>query len=268
MAGVAMQPLASEIAFRTAEELSSKEPAQQRRTVEELESRIAAQDELIERQVRKIMALEGSNGKSSAKSEDLKLLEELRDLLKDQKADIKAIKTTVDNKVVKQEETIDKLSREISNLQKELHDVKDLSKIAIAEVRNRQNVDRKNINELEDIVTEVCQKIGEHAALINKVSQAVKKNYSEPRGRKTIERLEKLTEILKSGPRTFGEVEKQLKITPKEMNRLVSKLDMRKFKISPRPGNGREKVIRLKAWSGQSLTSNVKCSAEGLLKGS
>ena len=68
-----------------------------------------------------------------------------------------------------------------------------------------------------------------------------------PKGEKTIARVAKIDEVLKSrGPTTLKEMERILKISPKEMNRLLAKLDMRRYELHSRPGDDREKVLRLK----------------------
>jgi hypothetical protein len=67
------------------------------------------------------------------------------------------------------------------------------------------------------------------------------------KGEKTTARITKIDEILKSrGPTTLTQIEHILQISPKEMNRLLAKLDMRRFELHARPGDGREKVLRLK----------------------
>jgi len=69
-----------------------------------------------------------------------------------------------------------------------------------------------------------------------------------PKGAKTLARLAKIDEILKSrGPTTLKEMERILKISPKEMNRLLTRLDKRRYEVHSRPGDEREKVIKLKA---------------------
>jgi len=95
MAGAAMTFIAQTVgAFRTAEELSSHEPTQLRRTIEDQEARIASQDLLIERQVAKIMDLEGklddyksisSNAAKGREYSSFQLLARINDLLKENK---------------------------------------------------------------------------------------------------------------------------------------------------------------------------------------
>ena len=69
-----------------------------------------------------------------------------------------------------------------------------------------------------------------------------------PRGEKSIARIAKIDEVLKSrGPTTLSQMGHILKISPKEMNRLLAKLDMRRYELHARPGDDREKVLRFKA---------------------
>jgi vacuolar-type H+-ATPase subunit I/STV1 len=68
-----------------------------------------------------------------------------------------------------------------------------------------------------------------------------------PCGEKTVARIAKIAEVLKSrGPTTLKELERILQICPKEMNRLLSRLDMRRYELHARPGDAREKVLRLR----------------------
>ena len=70
---------------------------------------------------------------------------------------------------------------------------------------------------------------------------------AQPRGEKTIARIAKIDEVLKSrGATTLKEMGRILKISSKEMNRLLAKLDMRRYELHYRPGDNREKVLRLK----------------------
>jgi hypothetical protein len=60
---VALTPPATFGAFRTAEELSSSESVQLRRTIEELEARVSEQDIIIDQQYRYILDLESRQGR-------------------------------------------------------------------------------------------------------------------------------------------------------------------------------------------------------------
>jgi len=68
-----------------------------------------------------------------------------------------------------------------------------------------------------------------------------------PRGEKTIARIAKIDEVLKSrGPTTLKQLEHILGIDRATMTRLLGKLDMRRYELHSRPGDNREKVLRLK----------------------
>lgn len=70
---------------------------------------------------------------------------------------------------------------------------------------------------------------------------------SAPKGEKTIARIAKIDEVLKSrGPSTLKELERILGIDKATMTRLLGKLDMRRYELHARPGDDREKVLRLK----------------------
>jgi len=86
--------------------------------------------------------------------------------------------------------------------------------------------------------------------LINGLREAAQKTAAPapPKGAKTLARLAKIDEILKTrGPTTLKEIKRILKISPKEMNRLLTRLDKRRYEVHSRPGDEREKVIKLKA---------------------
>jgi hypothetical protein len=67
------------------------------------------------------------------------------------------------------------------------------------------------------------------------------------KGSKTIARIAKIDEVLKSrGPSTLKELERILGIDKATMTRLLARLDMRRYELHSRPGDDREKVLRLK----------------------
>lgn len=84
--------------------------------------------------------------------------------------------------------------------------------------------------------------------LIAQLREGVQKTpVEEPKGTKTLARVKKIDEVLKArGSTTFKELERILKISSKEMNRLLARLDMRRYEVHHRPGDNREKVLRLK----------------------
>jgi hypothetical protein len=68
-----------------------------------------------------------------------------------------------------------------------------------------------------------------------------------PRGEKTLARIGKIEEVLKSrGPTTLTQLEHILDIDRATMTRLLGKLDMRRYELHSRQGDEREKVLRLK----------------------
>jgi transcription initiation factor IIE alpha subunit len=86
--------------------------------------------------------------------------------------------------------------------------------------------------------------------LIGQLREAAQKTVAAPappRGEKTLARLAKIDEILKTrGPTTLKELERILKIRPQEMSRIMARLDKRRYEIFLRAGDDREKVLRLK----------------------
>ena len=91
--------------------------------------------------------------------------------------------------------------------------------IEVEQIRRERIID--NNRWLEDMI-ELSK---DHAGAINKVLQLSKKQVvSAPKGKKSIARLEQLREILKYGPKAFGELERLLKISTKEMNRMIAKI--------------------------------------------
>jgi len=111
-----------------------------------------------------------------------------------------------------------------------------------------ENKDLRNrVNELELTQDKLIDKINEHAENINTVWKLTKRPPA-PKGQKTLQRLEKLDQILKErGPRTLGQLGEELKLSSSEISRLIGKLDKRRYEVSKRPGNEREKVIRLRS---------------------
>jgi len=168
----------------------------------------------------------------------------------------------------KQARQIEEMDNVNNRLEQQITDVKGLAKDRISEllaeivdIRNAQKVDRKYVNDFVEELGEAQELIDQHADAINKVWQATKKGRM-PTGKKSKARVEQLKEILKGGAKTYKELERILKISPKEMNRLVSMLDTRSYEVFFRAGDNRQKVLRLR-----SLASNVKCSGEGDSKG-
>ena len=89
------------------------------------------------------------------------------------------------------------------------------------------------------------------------LEKTVRKGEPKVPGKKTATRIEKLKEILKrnGGSLAFTQLQDDLGLSPSQFSQLVSKLDMRVFEISSRPGAKRgEKVLKLKARLREPLT--------------
>ena len=206
-------------------------PADMERRLKSLESRVAWTHDEKQALVEKISDL----------SESVKLLE-------------KAVKKILDNRNVN------------DRIEERITDVKDLAKTRIDEL-DKKIVDKNIVNEIRTDLDEVRDLIDQHAEAINTVWKAIRKA-PVPTGKKSLARIEKLKEILKAGPKSYKELERILDVSPKEMNRLVSMLDTRSYEIFFRAGDGRQKVLRLRAWNAtqqasKSFPSNVKYSAGG-----
>jgi uncharacterized protein YoxC len=126
----------------------------------------------------------------------------------------------------------------------------------IVDIRAARKLDNERVNDHAEWLTDLEKKVNDHADAINRVWQATKKTQTPPTGKKSKARIERMKEILRNGPKSYKELERLLEISPKEMNRLVSRLDSRSYEIFFRAGDNRQKVLRLRAWN--SLTSNVK----------
>jgi chromosome segregation ATPase len=160
-----------------------------------------------------------------------------------------------DNRILTLEKSIVDIKKVNDQTNKRVKDVKDLAQERIGglvkeivDIRENKTVDKGAVNEIRNDLDEALNLIDQHAEAINKVWKATKKA-PVPTGKKTLARIEKLKEILRRGPKTYKELERLLDISPKEMNRLVSRLDSRSYEIFYRAGDDRQKVLRLRAWS-------------------
>ncbi len=231
----------------------------------------AIQDSASTREIeRRLKALEMRSSEAAYFTHDDR--QKLTELLNDLTAQSKSLSERV-NVLARQ---IDDIGIVKDRSEQRITDVKGLAKDRIdglhkeiVDIQILQNVDRKHVNDLAEQLAEVQDLINQHAESINKIWQAAKKTRT-PTGKKSLARVEKMKEILKSGPKTYKELERLLDISPKEMNRLVTMLDTRSYEIFFRSGDDRQKVLRLRAWNAsqqsKSLTSNVKYSSEGSSK--
>ena len=114
-------------------------------------------------------------------------------------------------------------------------------------------LDRDN-KELKTRIIELELQQDDHTAAINRHAEAINqvwsimKRPSVPKGQKTKVRLKDLDKILRArGARTLSQLEMDLKISPQQMSGLISKLDMKRYNLFFREGNGREKVLMLRS---------------------
>jgi TolA-binding protein len=102
----------------------------------------------------------------------------------------------------------------------------------------------------EQDVTRICLDVAQDRQRISKLESKPTgpAPTAPPQGEKTVARVAKIDEVLKSrGPTTLTQLEHILGICKATMTRLLGKLDMRRYELHARPGDAREKVLRLKA---------------------
>jgi cell division septum initiation protein DivIVA len=125
----------------------------------------------------------------------------------------------------------------------------------VAQIREERDQDRQEIAALRASVAslEKDQDILRdnqliQLQLIHKVKSKQPARAAPPQGEKSIARIAKIDEVLKSrGPTTLSQLERILGIDRATMTRLLAKLDMRRYELHARPGDAREKVLRLRA---------------------
>jgi hypothetical protein len=220
---------------------------------EELETIIRRQAEQLEK------LQDGGYGGSIPPGEIRKFV----DIVSELDGRIKALERLTEKQAI----LIDDL-RNVNNRSEEaIEAVKGLAKDRIGEliseivdIRGARKLDNERVNDHAEWLTDLEKKVNDHADAINKVWQATKKTQAPLTGKKSKVRVEQLREILRNGPKSYKELERLLGISPKEMNRLISRLDSRSYEIFFRAGDNRQKVLRLRAWN--SLSSNVNNTGE------
>jgi len=134
------------------------------------------------------------------------------------------------------------INRAIQPLQDEVRDLK------ATVARQEEKIAALETTEVKD-VDRICLDIAYDRQRLAKLESCPSTTAppAPPRGEKTIARIAKIDEVLKNrGATTLKEMGRILKISSKEMNRLLAKLDMRRYELHYRPGDNREKVLRLK----------------------
>jgi hypothetical protein len=70
-------------------------------------------------------------------------------------------------------------------------------------------------------------------------------------GSKTASRISMIDQVLRErGPTVLKELCRILKILPQELSRILRRLDKRRFDLTTRPGDRRQKVLRPRNWRG------------------
>ncbi len=125
-------------------------------------------------------------------------------------------------------ERVSDLEADISALKAEIVDVRASSESEIERVCEDIAFDRRRLCQLEQSRTTAL-----------------------PPGNKTTARIAHIKTILKDrGATTFKELCRILDISAREMSRIVKRLDMRFYEITRRPGDARQKVLRLRSQIG------------------
>jgi len=111
---------------------------------------------------------------------------------------------------------------------------------------------KKMITELENQqlqdVERLALDIAHDRQRICRIEQKSLTDYAPPKGIKTASRIAKINEILLArGPTSLKELGRILRLDKAAMTRLLSKLDKRRYELYCRRGDGRQKVLRLKA---------------------
>jgi hypothetical protein len=134
------------------------------------------------------------------------------------------------------QEAIRTLQSEVAALQEQRdQDREEMASLraTVAALETRQEEDTTRL------CVDICQDRQRLARLEQRPSTAPAP-IAPPKGEKTIARIAKIDEVLKSrGPSTLKELERILGIDRATMTRLLGKLDMRRYELHSRPGDDR-----------------------------
>jgi Fic family protein len=121
-------------------------------------------------------------------------------------------------------------------------------KMRSASSERREPRTGQNLTVLEPLTRLLPSRLPKYLdALFEATEKATTTPTAQPKGEKTIARIARIEEVLKTrGPSTLKELERILGIDKATMTRLLGKLDMRRYELHSRPGDDREKVLRLK----------------------
>jgi hypothetical protein len=69
-------------------------------------------------------------------------------------------------------------------------------------------------------------------------------------GSKTADRIGNIGRVLKErGPTVLKEICRLLQILPQELSRILRRLDKRRYDLTTKPGDRRQKVLRIRSWN-------------------
>jgi len=147
---------------------------------------------------------------------------------------------------------IQSLSQEVRDLKVRLKGLEDLEEIYHGPAPLPEEIPllREYWAKRREVLNDLPSRVWGIEEDLTTLEKAVRKGEPKAPGKKTAARIEKLKEILKlnGGSRAFTQLQDDLGLGPSQFSQLVSKLDMRVFEISLRPGAKRgEKVLKLKA---------------------
>lgn len=107
------------------------------------------------------------------------------------------------------------------------------------------------VEALEKIQDQSCETLNLSIAQDRKRISTLESSRSSPHpGTKTEARIEKIDQILKTkGATTLKELCRILQVLPQELSRILRALDHRRYDLTTRQGDRRQKVLRLRAWN-------------------
>jgi len=146
---------------------------------------------------------------------------------------------------------IKSLQQEVKNLKDQVKNLEELEEIYHGPAPQVDEVPflRECWTKRRDVLDDLPSRVWGIEEDLSTLEKAFHKNEPKTPGKKTAARIEKLKEILKhnGGSRAFTQLQDELDLNPSQFSQLVSKLDMRVFEISRRPGAKRgEKILKLK----------------------
>lgn len=147
---------------------------------------------------------------------------------------------------------IQSLNQEVRDLKARLNGLEDLEEIYHGPAPLPEEIPllREYWAKRREVLNDLPSRVWGIEEDLTTLEKAVRKSEPKVPGKKTAARIEKLKEILKrnGGSLAFTQLQDDLGLSPSQFSQLVSKLDMRVFEISSRPGAKRgEKVLKLKA---------------------